>query len=295
MKASVVLNIHRGTDTQQLFDTVDSLLNQDYDNIEIVIVVSDAPNLCRKVKQQYGDITIIQIVSLTKDDGLSAARNTGAEEATGEIVVFTDDDVVAESDWLSELVAIYKAYNPVGVGGRVIPVWPKQKPWYLPNEFFWLVGAMHDNYVDKHIPQPVRNAFGCNISFDRETFLEAGGFREDLGKNQNKPLQGEEAELCERLHGEFWYAPDALVRHQVDTGQLTVRYLFRRSFWQGYSKAALAEDTSSESSFLTDLLTDSIPRRFAPPTLVTLGETIMLTLLAGVVILGFLYGKFVTI
>jgi hypothetical protein len=97
---------------------------------------------------------------------------------------------------------------------------------------------MHDNFVDEHVPQPVRNVFGCNISFDREAFLEADGFREDLGKNQDRPLQGEEAELCERIDDEFWYAPDALVRHRVDPDQISARYLFRGAFWQGYSKAA---------------------------------------------------------
>jgi len=103
---------------------------------------------------------------------------------------------------------------------------------------------MHDNYVDKHIPQPVRNAFGCNISFDREIFLKAGGFGKTSEKTRTSHYKVREAELCERLDGEFWYAPDALVRHQVDPGQLRVRYLLRRSFWQGYSKAALAGDTS---------------------------------------------------
>lgn len=291
MRVSVIVNVHGGTDLDQFYAAADSVLTQSYDNMEFLVVAADAPEALTAIEDRYGDGSILRTVTLNEDEGLSTARNAGAEAATGDIVVFTDDDVIAEPDWLSELVAIYETHDPVGVGGRVIPIWPEGKPRYLPNEFFWLVGAMHDNFVDEHVPQPVRNAFGCNISFDRAAFLEAGGFREDLGKNQDRPLQGEEAELCERIDDEFWYAPDALVRHRVDPGQLSARYLFRRAFWQGYSKAALAEDTSSETSFLGNLLTDSIPRRISHPSPEGLGEVIAILLLTGSVGLGFLYGN----
>ena len=291
MDPSVVVNIHGGTDIKQFEAAADSILGQSYESFELVIVVSDAPRLCEVIERRYGDIPNVQTVSLDKDDGLSAARNTGAAAATGDIVVFTDDDVVAEPDWLAELIGTYEQYEPAGVGGHVVPIWPDEKPWYFPNEFFWLVGVMHDNFVETQEPQPVRNTFGCNISFDREAFLAAGGFREDLGKNQDNPLQGEEAELCERLNGKFWYTPDALVHHRVDGGQLSVRYLFRRAFWQGYSKAALAEDMSGESTFFRHLWTESIPRRLANPSRECLGETAMIFALTGLVGLGFLYGK----
>lgn len=282
-----MVNVHRGTDLDQFGAAADSVLAQDHDDVELVVVVSDAPAIGDEIERRYGDATI---VTLERDDGLSAARNAGAEAATGDVVAFTDDDVVAEPDWISELLAIYERRDPAGVGGDVVPIWPDGEPWHLPNEFFWLVGVMHDNFVEEEVPQPVRNTFGCNISFDREAFRSAGGFREDLGKNQQNPLQGEEAELCGRIDGEFWYAPDALVRHRVDAGQLSARYLFRRAFWQGYSKAALADDLPGESSFLADLATDSIPRRLARPSRERLGEVAMILSLTGTVGFGFLYG-----
>ena len=225
------------------------------------------------------------------DEGLSTARNEGAEVATGDIVVFTDDDVVADPGWVEALIEIYEREDPAGVGGNVKPIWPNGSPWYLPSEFNWLVGVMYDHFVDEQRPQPVRNTFGCNISFNREAFLEAGGFRVDLGKNQEKPLQGEEAECCERIDGEFWYTPDALVEHRVDPGQLTLQYLFRRAFWQGFSKAALTEDTDSESSYLKYLLFRSIPRRLTQPSLRNLGQIPMVLVLTSLVGLGFVYGK----
>jgi glycosyltransferase involved in cell wall biosynthesis len=291
MKASVVINVHGGTGYDQFAAAADSVLRQGYDPLEFVVVVSDAPSLRTDIEREYGDAPGTRIVVLPDDEGLSAARNAGAEAATGDVVVFTDDDVVADPGWVAELMAMYHAYDPVGVGGHVLPLWPDEEPWYLPAEFYWLVGVMHDNFVRMPGAQPVRNTFGCNISFVREAFLDAGGFRVDLGKNQENPLQGEEAELCERIGGEFWYTPDAVVRHRVDAGQLTLRYLITRSFWQGYSKAALAEDMGSESTFLTDLVTEGIPSRLRRPTRATLGELGTLLVLTAAVGAGFGYGR----
>ena len=286
-----MINVHGGTRYDQFAAAADSVLRQQYDPLELVVVVSDAPSLRDDIEQAYGETPRTQIVSLASDDGLSAARNAGAKAATGDVIVFTDDDVVVDSGWVAELMAIYHTCDPVGVGGHVLPLWPNEEPRYLPAEFYWLVGVMHDNFVRVSGAQPVRNTFGCNISFTREAFLDADGFRVDLGKNKENPLQGEEAELCERINGEFWYTPDAVVRHQVDTSQLTLRYLITRSFWHGYSKAALAEDLNSESSFLTDLLTQGIPSRLQQPTKANLGELGTLLVLTAAVGAGFGYGR----
>lgn len=290
-EVSVVLNVHEGTKYQQFKTAANSILDQKHKNIELIIVISDAPALCARIRHSYGKLQTVNLVELDEDDGLSAARNAGAETATGDVVVFTDDDIIAEPDWIGNLIAIYEAQDPVGVGGNVVPVWPEQKPWYLPSEFFWLVGVMHDTFVDEQRPQRVRNTFGCNILLNRTAFLEAGGFRVDLGKNSKNPLQGEEAELLERLDREFWYAPDAVVHHVVDPNQLRPAYLFRRSFWQGYSKAALTQELTGESSFLIKLLTDGVPRRFTNPSREHFGEASMMILLVLTVGLGFLYGR----
>jgi GT2 family glycosyltransferase len=291
MEPSVVVNIHSGTDLRQFSAAAESILAQDAPSFEFVIVVSDAPVIERHVTEHYGEHPVTTIVSLETDEGLSTARNAGAKAASGDIVVFTDEDVLAEPDWLSELVAVYARRNPIGVGGNVLPQWPTSKPWYFPEEFFWLVGVTHPNFVKRDEPQRVRNTFGCNISFRRASFLDAGGFREDLGKNQTNPLQGEEAELCERLDDEFWYTPDAVVHHRVDKNQLTVWYLLTRSFWQGYSKAALAKDMSGESSFLKEIMFDALPRRFRRPSREHLGEAAAICLFTVTVGLGYSYGK----
>ena len=291
MRMSVVVNVHAGTNFSQFREAADSVLAQDHKDFELIVVTADAPDIRARIEDRYADHPAVRTVILDIDEGLSAARNAGAEASTGEVVVFTDDDVVTDPSWLSSLVEVYENENPVGVGGHVNPIWPEDIPWHLPAEFYWLVGVVHKGFVDERRTQRVRNTFGCNISFDRDTFLAAGGFRDDLGKNQKNPLQGEEAELCARIGGEFWYTPDAIVQHRVDDDQLSLRYLTRRSFWQGYSKAALTKDTGEESLFLRQLFLQSIPQRIRSPSFSSIGQVVMLLSLTISVGLGFLYAK----
>lgn len=281
MGVSVVVNIHSGTDPELLRRSLASLRSQTYDDVEIVVVASDADDI-------EFDRTGVRVVDLEEDRGLSQARNVGAEQADGDIVVFTDDDIVADKDWIAEVVHIYEETDAVGVGGSVSPIWPSACPWYLPNEFLWLVGAMHDNFGGDE-PQPVRNTFGCNISFRRDVFLDHGGFDEELGKN-GTPLQGEESDLCSRIDGAFWYNPDAHVEHHVVPSQLELRYLLNRSFWQGYSKSG-QDDIGEEGSFLRELFGEAIPERLKQPTPRNIGETAALLGLTGAVGTGFVYGR----
>lgn len=278
LDVSVVVNIYAGTDQEQFEQTLDSLRDQTYTDLEVIVVTTD-PNYAPDG---------VRVIVLAEDRGLSHARNVGAEHATGDVVVFTDDDVIADKDWVAELIRVYETTDAVGVGGSVSPIWPTDRPWYLPDEFLWLVGAMQENFGGDE-PHPVRNTYGCNISFSRDVFLEHGGFDETLGKN-GTPLQGEEAELCSRLDGEFWYAPDAQVDHHVDRDQLRAQYLLNRSFWQGYSKSG-QEDVSDEGSFLQELFTEALPGRLRRPTLRNIGEATALLGLTGAVGTGFLYGR----
>lgn len=291
MEASVVINVHAGTRYEQFSDALESVLKQTVEGLEVILVSSAAPELSERIESDYGEHSDVRLVSLATDDGLSAARNAGAEAATGDIVVFTDDDVLAQEGWLSALLDVYRSQDAVGVGGHVVPIWPAGNPGFLPPEFYWLVGVTHPNFVEEDGVQPVRNTFGCNISFRRDAFLAAGGFREDLGKNQENPLQGEEAELCERISGTVWYTPHALVHHRVDPGQLSIPHLHERSFWQGYSKAFLAEDMSAESTFLTHLFTESLPRRIRSPSWDALTQSVLLGTLTAAVGSGYLYGR----
>lgn len=75
---------------------LDSVLNQTYDNIEIIIVddcgKDESMSIVETIKQNYYGPKKIKIVHHEKNRGLSAARNTGVDNSTGSFISFIDSD-----------------------------------------------------------------------------------------------------------------------------------------------------------------------------------------------------------
>lgn len=83
---------------------VDSLLNQDIDNYEIILVddgsTDSCPQICEEYAAQYSHIRVVH----RENGGLSAARNSGIEVAKGAYLMFVDSDDFIEPNVLSMLV-----------------------------------------------------------------------------------------------------------------------------------------------------------------------------------------------
>ena len=98
---------------------------------------------------------------------------------------------------------------------------------------------------------------GCNMAFRAEVFGTAGLFGEDLGRVGRVPYGCEETELCiraaqQRPWAKILFEPRSLVRHHVSRDRLTWRYLWRRSYAEGISKAAVTERTTRQASLSTE-------------------------------------------
>lgn len=76
---------------------VDSLINQTYKNLEIILVddgsTDSSPRICDDYKKKYEAVKVIH----KKNGGLSSARNTGIKQASGDYIGFVDSD-----DWVAE-------------------------------------------------------------------------------------------------------------------------------------------------------------------------------------------------
>ena len=85
-----------------------------------VIVVDNRPDVgsARRVAREFPAVQVID----ESRPGLSFARNTGIIRANGEVVVATDDDVVAPEDWIERLVAPLADPDVMAVTGNVLPL-----------------------------------------------------------------------------------------------------------------------------------------------------------------------------
>ncbi|GGW33936.1 glycosyltransferase [Streptomyces caelestis] len=105
----------------QLARALDSLLAQDHPRFEIV-VVDNAPVTSETrdlVERKYAE----RVRYLREPvPGLAVAHNTGLAAVRGEVVAFTDDDVVADPRWLTELTASFAADPGLGCStGLILP------------------------------------------------------------------------------------------------------------------------------------------------------------------------------
>lgn len=300
MDVSVVINTYSLDRFDDFCDAVDAVLDQTYESIELILVVDGNEELYDRVTTEFGRIDSVICSSTQENVGNSASRNAGARLATGDIIVVTDDDGVADQEWIKELVTVYEETDALAAGGKVEPMWIDGKPDFFPEEFLWLVGCTERGFAD-HMEE-VRNTYGPNLSFRREVFEKLGGFSEKVGRHGSKQLQAHETEICTRLRRTFdrgvIYSERAIINHKVYPYRTKLRWLLRRCFWQGYSKRVLEQllpgSTGEESKFLRDLFFKHVPRRLkgliTGPSLAKVQQLVMIGVFTAVVGIGYIYG-----
>jgi glycosyltransferase involved in cell wall biosynthesis len=251
-------------------EAADSVLAQTHENVELVVVVDETRDLYTRVLEDYGDYDNVVISCNEENMGLLRSRNLGAELASGDVIAFIDDDAIAEDNWIKRLVRAYQEEDAIAVGGKMTPRWVAERPSFLPEEFYWLIGVTHRGFADG--PGEVRNTFGSNISFRADVFEQLDGFDIDIGgRKRDRNLQGGETELCARMREAYeegvWYDPEAEVTHKVFEYRTELSWLVDRAFWQGYSKRAMEsfvdDEGGEEEVFLKSLVIEFIPIRVA--------------------------------
>lgn len=93
-KISVIVPIYN---VEQYLDRcIQSIVNQTYSNLEIILVDDGSPDSCPALCDQWAEKDSRIIVIHKENGGLSDARNAGLKDATGELIAFVDSD-----DWLA--------------------------------------------------------------------------------------------------------------------------------------------------------------------------------------------------
>lgn len=213
--------------------TLAGVTRQDFpaDRYEVLVVDNNSPDNTREVTAALAAGTPAVRYALETMQGLDHARNRAIAEARGEIIVFADDDILVEPDWLRELVAPLLGDDPrrIGaVGGEVIPVFPDGLP-------PWLTGA-HRPLAFRADPGPLpphQTPMGANLAIPRWAFERCGIFSTGLDRRGQALFSGGDGEMIRRLRAaglEIWFAPAAKALHQMPASRLTFRYATRHAF-----------------------------------------------------------------
>jgi GT2 family glycosyltransferase len=171
--------------------------------------------------------------------GKSFAANRAVEHSTGELLIWTDDDVVVDPGWLATYVQAAEAWpNAVLFAGSIEPIFENEPPrWLQRNRSVF--GNVYGEFrppADGTRMRPHLLPFGANMATRREVF-ERTRFNTDLGPVAGVRVGGEETELCRGLLQagcEGRWVASARVQHFNPTAHLTRQYVW--DYWVGMGR-----------------------------------------------------------
>jgi glycosyltransferase involved in cell wall biosynthesis len=232
---------------------IDSLLNQDLEDYEVIVIDNASTDNTRQVVEErlsHPKLRYVYESSL----GLSVARNRGAQEAQAPILAYLDDDAIATPTWLSHLVTAYDRDEKLAIaGGKVTLIWINDMtaPDWLSDGLAGNLGAYDLGEAPRPIQQPGLTPRGLNYSI-RCSFLDSvGGFDPQLGRVGKNLLSNEELHMTELALKQGWnvtYLPDALVAHHVSPERVNRSWFLDRGWWQGISEC-YREQLAGEAGF----------------------------------------------
>jgi glycosyltransferase involved in cell wall biosynthesis len=233
---------------------------------EVVVVVDSNPELATLLRESHSDppITIVE----SNGHGASEARNTALRFSSRELLVFIDDDVWPDGEWLETIVGTLCRKGVAVVGGNIFPDYsPDARP--LPPELLWLVGCTYRGHPTER--GPITRPIGSTMAFRHSVLDAVGGFNPAFGPIGLKRVNSnEELPLSRIIHRTFgehviWFEPEARVHHWVPAERSNLRWILRRSWVEGRSKAAirLGEDASVMSHDRSYVTSTLLPRTLA--------------------------------
>jgi glycosyltransferase involved in cell wall biosynthesis len=192
-----------------------------------------------------------------KRRGKNNALNTAIPFARGRLIVFTDDDVVPEPNWLIEIWQGTKRWPEDCVfGGRCLPKFPEGHQ--MPFEHPFFEGAY--TIADWDIPEGYHSAadvWGPNMAIRAPIFKEGWRFNPHLGPDGTEfCILGDETEFTLRLEKAGYkavYLPKALVYHQIPEERMQYQWLYHRAFCFGREDAFIESGAGRKLSRLAGI------------------------------------------
>ena len=188
--------------------------------VEILVVDDGSTDDLAAVVGPYPHARLIRQANA----GPASARNRGALEAKGKILLFTDDDCVPMPDWLDAMLAPFADSSVVGAKGiyrtRQTSVAARFVQIEYEDKYRLMAGADSIDFIDTY-----------SAAFLRDRFLEMNGY------DTSFPVAcAEDVELSYRMSARGWkmkFVPAAIVYHtHPDTFTKYLKKKYKFAFWR---------------------------------------------------------------
>ncbi|PKN20614.1 MAG: glycosyl transferase [Deltaproteobacteria bacterium HGW-Deltaproteobacteria-6] len=220
--------------------TMDSFLELNYpqNKYEIIVADNNSTDNTRKIVERYvGNSRASVKYFFEERQGVHYARNSAAKQAIGDILYFTDDDMIADPALLDELVKIFDLFPEVGCAtGLILPLFEKEPP-------PWVRRCLWNGYLsltEKDKPEELiisKNdiVYSCHQAIRRNLFFQAGGFNPEntAGTWIGDGETGLNIKI-KNLGVKFAYTSKSVIYHMIPPSRMTLEYLITRIGNQGF-------------------------------------------------------------
>jgi succinoglycan biosynthesis protein ExoM len=196
-------------------------------NLRVVVVDNDAAESARPTvlsAVEGTEFPIHYVVEPTQN--IALARNMALMEATGDFVVFIDDDEIPCDVWLNELLSTYKHCRADGVLGPVLPQYEVSPPeWVIKGRFFERTSHDTGTYLNWFETRTGNVLLGTHLLADPEN-----RFRPQFG------IGGEDRDFFRRLIDkgyEFVWCAEAPVYESVPPNRWKRSFMLKRAIQRG--------------------------------------------------------------
>jgi len=218
-----------------------SLLEIPSKGVEFIVVNNSSTDNTANILLEYTDRLHLQVLQEPRQ-GKSFAIHKGLKHAKGDLIVFTDDDVIPDKHWL---VAFERAaYEQPGSSvflGQIRPYWVSKPP-------NWLVQLTDEgkacgctNKVIESGPAIESWAKGANFCIRKEV-LDYVSFREDLWIAGENCVGGEDTDFVKKAAENGFklsFVSEACLKHIIRPYEMSIRGVWQRYFRIGRSMANL--------------------------------------------------------
>jgi O-antigen biosynthesis protein len=254
---------------------IDSVLRCDYppDRYEVILVDNRPDGAADLTGATTGTLADERVRVLHEPvPGGANARNTGMANARGEIVAFTDDDVVADRDWLITVARAFDGQPGVGAAsGLVMPLELETQAQVWFEGYARFSGRFHRRAYDLGPNRPQDDPLfpfdigvlgtGANMAFRVEALRQAGCL--DPAFNTQALPNGTDVEALFRVMLRGWtvvHDPGAIVQH---AHQREYHQLERRVYGYGLGLTAVLTKSLLQNPRLVPELARKLPRGIA--------------------------------
>lgn len=163
----------------ELLKTLDSLAKQSYKDFEVVVAIDGSDDGTKQALEKSSYPFELRFY-WQENKGRSAARNLGIKNAKGQIVVFIDDHIFTDVNFLEQHYLEHCNYKNIIVRGSAFLVKDLLEIEQKKEFFLKKVKLDNEKYQDKFFKNPFQYFFTGNVSVPYDFLLKTGGFDENF-------------------------------------------------------------------------------------------------------------------